>query len=179
MKNEYFPICLLRNPINVCWNPQSKASFSKTIELRGHMLRFTVKWMFSHLSPWEPHKCVLKPSTQTLFSQDDQFEGSPAYVYLQKECFHYLSPWKPHECMLKPSEQGSLIFTRWSSWGVKCLRFTCKMNVFLSISLETPWMYVGTLRTGIVFLILIDLRGHMPRFTLKVNIFPSISLETQ
>ena len=34
------------------------------------------KWMVSHLSPWKPHKCVLKPSEQGLFLQDDQFEES-------------------------------------------------------------------------------------------------------
>ena len=57
-------------------------------------------------------------------------------------------------------------------------RFTLKMNVFPSISLETPKMSVETLRTVLIFHKTIDLRGHMPRVTLKMNIFPSISLET-
>ena len=34
------------------------------------------KWKFSHLSPWNSHKCVLKPSEQGLFFWDDQFEVS-------------------------------------------------------------------------------------------------------
>ena len=34
---------LLRNPINVCWNPQNSARFFNTINLRGHMPRFTLK----------------------------------------------------------------------------------------------------------------------------------------
>ena len=42
-KNECFPIYLLRNPINMCSNPENRAHFSKTINLRGHMPRFTVK----------------------------------------------------------------------------------------------------------------------------------------
>ena len=37
-------------------------------------------------------------------------------------------------------------------------------------------MCVETLRTGLVFLRMIDLRGHMPRFTIKMNVLPSISL---
>ena len=57
-------------------------------------------------------------------------------------------------------------------------RFTLKMNVFPSISLETPKMSVETLRDSARFSKMIDLRGHMPRFTLKMNVFPSISLET-
>ena len=36
------------------------------------------KILFSHLSPWKPHKCVLKPSEQGLLFQDDRFEGSNA-----------------------------------------------------------------------------------------------------
>ena len=39
-------------------------------------------------------------------------------------------------------------------------------------------MCVETLRTGLVFPKMIDLRGQMQRFTLKMNVFPSISLET-
>ena len=39
-------------------------------------------------------------------------------------------------------------------------------------------MCVETLRTGLDFSEMIDLRGHMPRFTLKMNVFPSIFLET-
>ena len=54
-------------------------------------------------------------------------------------------------------------------------RFTLKMNVFPSISLETPQMSVETLITEDRFSQTIDLRGHMPRFTLKMNIFPYIS----
>ena len=39
-------------------------------------------------------------------------------------------------------------------------------------------MCVETLRTGLDFSEMINLRGHMPRFTLKMNVFPSIFLET-
>ena len=49
------------------------------------------------------------------------------------------------------------------------------MNIFPSISLETPSMCVETLRTGTWFSKTIYLRGHMPRFTLKKEIFSYLS----
>ena len=39
-------------------------------------------------------------------------------------------------------------------------------------------MCVETLRTGLVFSEMMNLKGHMPRFTLKMNVFQSIFLET-
>ena len=45
------------------------------------------KWTFSHLSPHKPHKCVLKPSEQGSFFQDDRFAGSHAQVYSKNEHF--------------------------------------------------------------------------------------------
>ena len=50
-------------------------------------------------------------------------------------------------------------------------RFTLKVNVFPSISLESPEMCVVTIRTGFVFTEMIDLRGHMPRFSWKITCF--------
>ena len=38
-----FPSISLESPINMCSNPENRAHFSKTIDLRGHMPRFTVK----------------------------------------------------------------------------------------------------------------------------------------
>ena len=43
LKNEHFPIYLLRNPINSVLKPSEQCSFSKMIDLRGHMPRFTHK----------------------------------------------------------------------------------------------------------------------------------------
>ena len=40
-KMNVFSMNLLRNPINVCSNPQNRAQFCETINLRGHMPRFT------------------------------------------------------------------------------------------------------------------------------------------
>ena len=57
-------------------------------------------------------------------------------------------------------------------------RFTQKINIFPSISLKTPEMYVYTLTTVLIFSETIDLRGHMSKFTLKMNIFQSISSKT-
>ena len=41
--------------------------FSETIDLRGHMPRFTLKMNIFPSIFLEPHKCVLKPSEQGLF----------------------------------------------------------------------------------------------------------------
>ena len=43
LKMNVFSIYLLGNPLNVCWNPQNRACFSKMIDLSGHMPRFTLK----------------------------------------------------------------------------------------------------------------------------------------
>ena len=66
------------SPINVCWNPQNRSHFSEMIDLRITCLGLPKKWMFSHLSSWKPHKCVLKPSVQSSFDWDDQFDWSHA-----------------------------------------------------------------------------------------------------
>ena len=59
LENEHFPIYLLRNTINVCWNPQNRARFSKTIDLRGHMPRFTQKMnIFPSISLETSEMCV-------------------------------------------------------------------------------------------------------------------------
>ena len=61
-------------------NPQNRDRFSKMIDLRGHMLRFTQKMnMFSHLSPQQtPEMCIETLRTRHCFSRDDRFEGSHA-----------------------------------------------------------------------------------------------------
>ena len=62
----------------VLGNPQNRVCCPETINLRGHMPRFTVKWMISYLSPEKSHKYVLKSSEQGLLSWENQFEGSHA-----------------------------------------------------------------------------------------------------
>ena len=161
----------------MCWNPQSKASFSKTIELKSHMLRFTLKWMFSHLSPWNPHKCVLKPSKQGLFSWDNQFEGSPAYVYLKNECFQIYLLENPINVCWNPQNnthffqdvqfEGSPLYVYSQN---ECFPIYLHRNP-INVCWNPP-------EQGSCFPKIINLRGHMPRFTLKMNIFLSISIET-
>ena len=52
------------------------------------MPRCTLKMnMFPHLSHQKHHKCVLKPSEQCLYFQDNRFEESHAYVYSKNEHF--------------------------------------------------------------------------------------------
>ena len=51
-------------------------------------------------------------------------------------------------------------------------RFTLKMNIFPSISLETPLIVYGNPQSSAHISDMINLRGHMPRFTLKNECFP-------
>ena len=71
LKMNIFPIYLLKNPINVCSHPQNSARFSKTIDLRGHMPRFTLDMNVFPSISLETQKCVLKPSEQCSFLQDN------------------------------------------------------------------------------------------------------------
>ena len=68
-----------------------------------------------------------------------------------------------------------LVFPRQLIWGVTCLGFTLKMNVFPSISSINAMNVCWNPQNSARFSKTIDLRGHMPRFTLKMNVFPSIS----
>ena len=65
------------------------------------MPRFSLKIKFSHLSPEKPHKCVLKPSEQCLFSKTLDLRGHMPSFSLKIK-FSHLSPEKPHKCALKP-----------------------------------------------------------------------------
>ena len=108
-KNEHFPMYLLWNPINVYWNHQNMAHFSKTIDLSGYMPRFTWKInIFPSISLEIPYMCVETLRTGLLFLQWSIW-GVTCLCLLEKWMFSHLSPLKPHKCVLKPSEWG-LIF---------------------------------------------------------------------
>ena len=70
-----------------------------------------------------------------------------------------------------------LSFLRWLIWGVTCLGLLSIMNVFPSISLETPINVCWNPLNRACFYKTIDLRDHMSGFTLKMRGFPSICLE--
>ena len=108
------------------------------------------KWTFSHLSPEKPHKCVLRPSKKVLIFPRQSIWGVSCLGLLKKCMFSHLCPWKPHKCVLKPSEECS--FSKMIDLRGHMPRFTLKMHVFPSISLETPEMCVETFRTVLIFL---------------------------
>ena len=102
-----FPIYLLRNSIHVCWNPHSRDRFSETIDLRGHMPRFTLKINVFPSISWEsPEMCVETVTTGFIF-MTWWILGVICLRLLEKLMFSHLSLQKPHKCVLKPSEQGS------------------------------------------------------------------------
>ena len=136
-KMNVFPSYLLGNPINVCWNPQNRACLSKTIDLRGHMPRFTLKMsIFPPIWLQSPEMCVQTIGTGFVFTRWSIW-GVTCLSLHEIFMFSHLCPWKHHKCVLKPSEQ-SLFFQDDQFEGCHIPRFTLKMNIFPSIPLETP-----------------------------------------
>ena len=149
-KMNVFPTYVLGHTTNVCWNPQNSTHFSQMINLRGHMPRFTWKMnVFLTYVLGQHHKCVLKPSEQCSFFLDNWFEGSHAYLYSKNEhCSIYLLRNTINVCW---NPQNSARFSKTIDLRGHMIRFTEKMNVLPSISWETPYMCVETLRTVLVF----------------------------
>ena len=108
------------------------------------------KCMFSHLSPYKPHKCLLKPSEECSFFQDDCFEGSHASAYTKNEHFPIYLLRNPRNVSWNP--QNSAHFSKTINLRGHMPWFTLKMSIFPSISWETPKMCVETFITGTFFL---------------------------
>ena len=149
LKNKNFSISkqwTYGNPINVCWNSHNRTQLYGTINLRGHMPRFTQKnecfpiyLLRNHIYVcWNPHNrahfsqliyvlqrrliwSVLKPSQQASFYQMNNFRGHMPRFILNNEhipIFHLANP--INVCW---NLTNGLIFQRWSIWGVTCLGF--------------------------------------------------------
>ena len=119
---------------NVCWNPQNRAHFYETIDLRGHMPRFTLKMsIFPSISLETAYMCVETLRTGLVFLRQLYLRGHMPRFTLKMNIFSSIS-WELLEMCVETLRTG-LVFPRWSIWGVTCLRFTLKMNVFPSISL--------------------------------------------
>ena len=63
------------------------------------------KWMFSHLSPQKPHKCVLKPSEQVSFFQDNDLRCHMPRLSWKMNIFPSICL-ELHKLVLELSEQG-------------------------------------------------------------------------
>ena len=112
-KNAYFPIYLLRNPINMCSNPENRAHFSNTIDLRGHMPRFTVKMnVFPSISLESPKMCVETLTNRAQFSEMINLRGHMPRLYSKNVCFPiYLLGNCINECW-NPQNRVHFIFPR-------------------------------------------------------------------
>ena len=147
----------------MCSNPENRAHFSKTINLRGHMPRFTQKWMFSHLSPWKLHKWLLEPSEQGSFhfSKMINLKGHMPRFTLKMMFSHGI----PNVCL---NPENSSFLQRWLIWDGHMPRFTQKW-MFSHLS---PWkphkcVFKPWEQGSFHFSKTINLRGHMPRITQK------------
>ena len=175
-KKECLSFYLLRNPINVCWNPQNSALFSKTIDLRGHIPRFSWKMnIFPHMSLETLEMCVETLRTGLLFLRRS-ICGVTYQGLVENECFPTYVLGNPINVCWNPQKRAH--FSEMIDLRGHIPRFSWKMNIFPHMSLGNPINVCWNPQNRAPFSETTDLRGHMPRFTLKMNIFPSISCET-
>ena len=137
VESACFPIYLLSNPLNVYSDPQNSAHFSKMIDLRDHMPRFTLKMnVFPSISLETPKMCVETLRT-LLVSPRQSIWGLTCLSLVEKFMFSHLCPWKHHKCVLKTLRTG-LFFPRRSILRGHMPRFTLKMNIFPIYLLRNP-----------------------------------------
>ena len=95
-KNEHFPIYLLRNTTNVCWNPHNSARFFQTIDLRGHMPRFTQKQKhFPIYLLRNPRNVCLNLHNSAHFSETIDLRGHMSKFTLKMNIFPFISSKTP------------------------------------------------------------------------------------
>ena len=142
--------------------------FSKTIEFEGITCwGLLSKWMFSHLSPWKPHKCVLKPTEQGSIFWDDGFEGSHAEVYSQNECFSIYLLGNPINVCWNPQNRAH--FSKTINLRGSHAEVYSKNECFPIYLLGNPKNVCWNPQNRACFSETIDLRGHMSRFTLQMK----------
>ena len=122
----------------MCYNPVNRASFSETINLRGHMPRFT--WQMNDFPSIytlrNPINVCYNPGTVLDFLWRSIWRVT-CLILPNKWMISHLSAEKSHKCVLKPSEQGLFFWDDWFEGHMP--RFTWKMNVLLSIyTLRNP-----------------------------------------
>ena len=109
-KMNVFPIYLLRNARNVCWNHQNRGHFSEMIDLRGHMPRFTWKMnVFPSISLEMPEMCVETIRTEVIFLRW-LIWGVTCLGLLEKWTFFHQSTWQLHKWVLELSEKGLFLW---------------------------------------------------------------------
>ena len=104
------------------------------------MPRFTLKINVLLSISLETQNSVLKPSEEGFIFLDNQFEGSHAYIYLTNEHFPIYLLGNPNTLCLNPQNRACFLMIDLRG---HMPRFTLRMNVFPSISLETPKMCVN------------------------------------
>ena len=135
-KINVFPSISFGNPINVCWNPQNRACFSKMINLIGHMPRFTPKnEHFPMYLLQKCHKYVLKLSEQGSCFPSWSIWGVTWLGLLENGFPIYLLRNARNVCC---NHQERVHFSNTINLRGHMARFTWKINVFPSISLECP-----------------------------------------
>ena len=110
----------------------------------------------------------LKPQNSPCFLQDNQFEGSPVYVYLQNECFPiYLLGIRMNVCW---NPQNSASFPTDDQVEGSNAKVYLQNECFPIYLLGIPKNVCWNPQNRVHFPEMINLRAHMPRFKWKMNI---------
>ena len=121
----------------VCWNPQNRARFSKTIDLRGYMPRFTLKMnIFPSISLRNPINVCWNPQNRDHFSKTIDLRGHMPRFTLKMNVFPSISLRNPINVCWNPQNRAR--FSKTIDLRGHMPRFSWKMNVFPSISSEIP-----------------------------------------
>ena len=118
------------------WNHQNSVCFSKTINLRGHMPRFTLKInVFPMYLLRNPINVCWNPHNSGRFSQTIDLRGHMPRFTLKMNIFPSISIETPK--MSVETLGTVLVFLRRSIWGVTCLGLLSKWT-FSHLSPEKP-----------------------------------------
>ena len=152
-KTECFPIYLLGNPINMCWNPQNRNWFSRDDLFEGWHAQVYSKNVtcFPIYLLGNPINVCWNPQNRTHFSKMINLRvHMPSFTLKMTNVSPCYLLGNPINVCWNPQNRDWFSETIYLKGHMP--RFTLKVNVFLSISLETPSMCVETLRTGLDFL---------------------------
>ena len=112
-------LCLWKH-YKYCWNPQNRGCFSKMIDLRGHMPRFTLKMkIFQPMSLRNIINVCWNPQNSGCFSKMIDLRVHMPRFTLKINVFQSISWETPEMCV--ETLRTVLIFLRQLIWGFTCL----------------------------------------------------------
>ena len=119
LKNETFPIYLLGNPINMCWNFRTGLIFLRRSIWGVTCLSLLEKWMFPMYLLRNSISVCWNPQRMACFVKMINFRGHMPMFTLKMHDFPIYLFWNPINICW--NLQNRDCFQRRSIWGVTCL----------------------------------------------------------